>query len=150
PWWPWRHIDSLTMIMVADHVGQLDRRRRVYNLDYHPIIRGDSFRRVGVIGKIGVQRPPLRSFRRLAGLRYRHQDWSNALRPLTSVHALLPLALKLGKHRREPISVAYRGRLRVPGHRSPSLRLAMVLVASQVAHADAKSCRPTQYPKAPM
>src|SRR5262245_42659901 len=102
-----------------------------------------------MFGKIGVQRPLLRSFRRLAGLRYRHQDWPNALRPLTSIHALLPLALKLGQHARELISIAYRG-LRVLGHRSPSLRLAMVLVASQVAHADAKSCRPTQYPKAPM
>ena len=92
---------------------KLDRGLGIDELDLHPIIRGDSFRRIGMFGKIGVQRPLLRSFRRLAGLRYRHQDWSNALRPLTSIHALLPLALKLGQHARELISVAYRG-LRVP------------------------------------
>ena len=56
---------------------QLDGRRRIDDLDRHPVIRRDSFRRIGMFGEIPINLPLLRSFQRLTGLRDRHQDRSN-------------------------------------------------------------------------
>src|SRR5262249_55642290 len=60
-----------------------DRRRRVDDLDRHPIIRGDSFWRIGIFGEIPINLALLCDLQRLASLRDRHQDWSGSRSSIT-------------------------------------------------------------------
>jgi hypothetical protein len=87
---------------------KLDGRLRVHDYMVYPIVRGDSFRRVGVIGEIPMNLTLLRGLQCLAIRWKRHQPWPRAAPPLASFYAPLALGFEFGEKGSALFSLAQR------------------------------------------
>src|SRR5262249_56678146 len=93
PWW-WRHIDCATMIVVRQFRVRLDDRRRADAVQQNPLVRMNAFRIARMFLQVLEERTLLRFEVRLR-VRNKHLQDRPRARPLSRLHAPLPLGLKL-------------------------------------------------------